>query len=198
MASNAQKTPLVSSLNDVAIKRAADAIQQLGKALPCHVLAVVGQIVTVAFDITSPTFTLPNVTIPVATSHYDWLPVQIGDKGVTFPADAYLGGVSGLGSGVANLSEPANLSALVFLPVSNAAWTVADPNMRVIKGPQGVMLTTLAGLGILSVTDSAISLSVAGQTLVVDATGVIINGRVFLLHEHSGVQSGPDITGPVV
>lgn len=147
---NYTKTPVAESLNRIARQNAATAIQKLGKALPCSVVAVKGQVVKVKFEINS-SFTIPQVTIPIATSRYDWLPVQPGDAGVTLPADAYLGGVSGLGGGTANLTPRANLTALVFIPCANAAWTVANPNQRVVQGPQGVVIKDTAGNAIIEV-----------------------------------------------
>ena len=200
MADNAQKTPLGLALNQFAQRKILDAIRTLGRALPCRVVAVSGQIVTVAFEIQSPTFTLPTVAMPIATSVYDWLPVQEGDQGYTAPADAYLGGVSGLGGGVAALTLPGNLSALVFVPVSNAAWEPpgGDPDMRVVQGPDGVLIQDLSGavLASFSKTDG-ISMSFGGHTLEINATGVIIDGKVFLLHKHSEVATGGDDSGPV-
>src|SRR6185437_12230915 len=71
-----------------------------------------------AFEVTS-SITLPNITIPKAESNWIRMPTQVGDKGWTVPADAYLGAISGLGGGTPTLSRPHNLAALVFVPVSN-------------------------------------------------------------------------------
>lgn len=151
-ASNARKSPLGLSLNQFAQKKIADAIAQLGGELPCRVIAVAGQIVTVSFEIDSAPFTLPQVSMPIATSVYDWIPVQVGDRGLTSTSDVYLGGVSGLGGGVADLSRPGNLGALMFVPVANAGWLPpaqtggnADPNVRVVQGPAGVLIQDQAG-----------------------------------------------------
>lgn len=153
MPDNAQKTPLARSINRFAEEKILDAMQILGKALPCSVVAVAGQIVTVNFDLDAQPFTFPNVRMPIATWVYDWIPVQIGDKGVTIPSDVYLGGVSGLGGGVANLTQQANLSSLVFLPVGNAAWRPPgtapngpiNSNVRVVQGPEGVLIRDMQG-----------------------------------------------------
>lgn len=140
MADNAQKTPLAVSLDRLGNVKAADAIGQLGKALPCSVVSVSGSIVTVKFEVQSG-YTLPNITCPVFGPQYIRYPLQVGDKGVVFPADAYLGGVSGLGGGVASLTTPGNLSALVFFPIGNATWSAPDdPNAVVIYGPTGVII----------------------------------------------------------
>ena len=189
MAHDGLKNPLAESLNLIAQQRAADAIQALGQALPCHVVAVAGQIVTVAFDTVTPGQTLPQVKMPILTSPYDWLPVQVGDKGVTVPSDVYLGGVSGLGGGTATLAPVGNLSALVFAPVANAAWSTTYQNYRVVQGPDGVVLQTLDGAVVLKL----------------DATGVTITGNLTVTGDTSFgggskkvVLDGDAVTGGVV
>lgn len=145
MSDNAKKTHLAVALDNIPRQRAADAIQSLGKELPCHVTKIEGQIVTVAFDTTSP-FTLPQVTMPINSFQDDWLPIQVGDKGVARTADVYLGGVSGLGTGNANLLRQSNLSMLVFHPATNKAWTPPggfDQNDRIMQSRgKGVALVS--------------------------------------------------------
>lgn len=153
-ASNARKYPFGLSLNQFASKKIADAIAQLGGQLPCTVVGVQGQIVNVSFDVNAAPFTLPRVSMPIATWVYDWIPVQFGDQGMTVTADVYMGGVSGLGGGAPNLSRPGNLTALVFVPVSNATWLPPanqDPNVRVVQGPNGVQIQDLAGKCLVNV-----------------------------------------------
>jgi hypothetical protein len=194
------KTPFADSIHQVSQQRASDTISLLGKALPCHVLSVSGQLVTVAFDVQSE-FTLPLITMPIATSIYDWIPIQIGTKGLSIPSDVYLGGVSGLGGGTATLTQPGNLSALVFLPVSNSSWTPpgsSNLNQRVLQGEGGVMLQDMAGTSIINITPENISLNAGGHSIVINSNGVTIDGRVFLTHEHSGVKSGTNTTQGVV
>ena len=135
MAANAQKVPLARSINDAAAKRASDAIAVSGKSLPCRVVAIDGWIVEVSFELLGP-FTLPNVTVPVASSLYDYLPLRPGDPGVVRAEDVRLGGISGLGAGTASpVGLVGNLSALVFEPIGNAAW----------QGPDAVTVQTLDG-----------------------------------------------------
>jgi hypothetical protein len=138
-----------------------------------------------------------------------WLPIRVGDQGVTMTADVYLGGISGLGGGAAGLSRPGNLTALIFQPVANAAWLPpgGDPNMRVIQGPDGVQIQDLAGKVIGTFSKSnGITLSFGGNSIVINSSGITINGqgnttiesRVFLNHEHKGVQTGGGVTQGVV
>lgn len=138
-----QKLPFARSTNLIAEGRAADAIQLLGKALPAQVTAVSGSIVTVKFLVQS-SYNLQQVTIPSAGSEYIRLPIRVKDLGVVFPADVFLGGVTGLGTGVASLTLPANLSSLVFFPVGNKNWSASEsPGKIVLYGPDGSILRDL-------------------------------------------------------
>lgn len=166
MADNAQKTPLARTLNQVAVKAALNQIQQIGKALPASVVSVSGSIVTVKFEVQS-SFTLPNVTIPMAGPEYIRFPTQVGDKGIVLPADVSLGGISGLGMGTAALALQANLSALVFLPIANKNWSPSEnPNAIVLYGPDGGILRTSDSLGMVKVSALGTDITVPlGKTL---------------------------------
>jgi len=139
MADTHLKLPIAKYLPTLIQDKILDAMQLTGKSLPCHVVSVSGAIVTVAFDIASD-FTLPNVKIPLFGPEYVRYPIQDGDKGAVIAFDARLGGNSGLGSGVADLSQPANLTALVFLPFGNTEWEDVDPDAVTVYGPNGVVL----------------------------------------------------------
>jgi hypothetical protein len=203
MTGNALKTPFTRSLNMAAQRRALDAIQLQGKALPASVVAVSGSIVTVKFELSGP-YTLPPVTCPLFGPEYIRYPVQIGDAGVVFPADAYLGGVSGLGGGVADLTIPANLSALVFFPVANKAWSAPDnANAVVIYGPDGVILRNTANTASIKVGPSGITLTDPnGNVIAMGSAGIKFTaGGVTVgatTHDHSGVTSGTGTSGPPV
>lgn len=197
MSGVSRKLPLGRTLNQIAMGRAEDAIQLLGKALPCSVVSRTGTIVKVRFEVNS-VFTLADVVCPLAGSEYARPPIQPGCKGVAFPADAYLGGMSGLGGGVADLTRHANLSTLVFFPIGNTGHQTVDPNVHTIYGPAGVTLRDSGGAAVFQLTATSMTLSVAGHSIVINNTGVVIDGRVFLTHDHSGVQTGGGITGPVV
>lgn len=151
MSDNSQKTPFARSMNQFAEQKAISAIQTLGKSLPCHVVAVSGSIVTVKFDLQTG-FTLPDVTCPMFGPEYIRYPTQVGDKGVAMSADAYIGGVSGLGGGVASLALRANLSALIFLPIANKDWSPTDnANAIVLYGPDGAVIRTVDMSNVLTV-----------------------------------------------
>ncbi|MDN7744731.1 hypothetical protein QZM78_11805 [Burkholderia multivorans] len=206
MADNYSKLPLQRSLNRVAIARAAQAIEDTGNALPCRVTKVSGAIVTVEFELQG-TWTLPPVTIPKAESPWIRNPTQEGDKGVTMPADAYLGGISGLGGGTADFRRRGNLSALVFVPVSNANSAPDDPNAAQVCGPNGMIARTTQGTpsscvvnqnGVsmtygdasLSLTATGIVMSFGGHTITLDASGLSIDGNSYANHTH-GYFPGP-------
>lgn len=197
MADNSRKTPLVASQDQFVRRKINNALQLTGKALPCHVVAVDGPIVTIAFDINT-TDTIPNVTVPIFGSIYAQAPTQINDKGVVFSVDVYLGGISGLGGGTADLGQRANLSSLVFFPVGNKNWE-PSPNASayLVQGPDGVILRDTGGASVITLTPTEISLNVGGHSILINSSGVTIDGKVFLTHMHIGVQSGGSDTGGV-
>lgn len=196
MSGDPQKTPLAQTVSAFANRRALDEIAKTGRALPCRVTAVSGQLVTVAFEVAGAL--LPSVTIPLAAWAYDWIPARAGDKGVTMPADTRLGGISGQGGGTADLAQTANLSALMFVPCANATWTVPDATQRVVQGPGGVLLQTLDGHVKLNLTETGIAFTVNGKTWSWDASGLTMsNGVVIETHIHNqGVDSHGDTEQP--
>ncbi len=215
MPSQFSKLWLQDTQNRIAILRARLAIQSQGRALPCHVEAVNGAIVTVAFDIDPSPWPLPQITIPKSESPWIRMPTQIGEKGMTLPADAYLGGASGLGGGVADTSSPGNFSALVFVPISNSGSPPDDPNAAQVQGPNGAIIQTTSGTTSKVVTNTSGTVITFGSvTFTVNASGVTIdvngtqyvfaasdatfNGTAFMTHVHSGVTTGPGDTGGVV
>jgi hypothetical protein len=173
MTGNAQKTPLVATLNRFAEAKAADAAQVEPKQLPCSVVTVVSSgVVTVKFEVQAADAlgaTLPNVTVPVAWPEYVRYPVQPGDKGFCLSADAFLGGVSGLGGGVASLVRQGNLATLAFQPVGSTAWTRTT-------NADAVVIYGVAGGGVALYSD------IAGQavSLVLTKNGITITGNVTL------------------
>lgn len=118
--SDAHKNPLSRTLSGFATQKALDEIAKIGLRLPGHVTAVSGAIVTVNFDVEG--LTLPQITMAAAMSRYARAPIQIGDLGYATTADAYLGGVTGLGGGVADSTQRGNLATLVWVPLGNKSW----------------------------------------------------------------------------
>lgn len=216
---SAQKTPLARTLPQFARQKVLEQIEQQGRALPCHVVAVRGQIVTVAFDVEAAPQLLPQVTIPLVTGVYDWQPVQVGDKGMTVPADVYLGGVSGLGGGVADLTPRANLTALLFVPIANSSWSApgGDAGKRVVQGPNGALIQDTSGeaVGLFSksngitlsfggyeiqITSTGITFTGGSRTVTFNSSGFTIDGIAFETHAHQylpGTGAQTDTSGPV-
>lgn len=200
MSDNSRKTPLASSLNRFARKTINDAYQLTGKALPASIVSADQGIVTVKFEVTAGSTPLPNVTIAIAESQYNRLPLQPGDNGVVVPADVLLGGITGLGSGTPSLySQAANLGALVFLPTANAGWADVDGTKTFTAGPNGAIIQDLSGAAIINVDKTnGIKLSFGGHSIEIKSDNVYIDGKPFLPHSHSGVMTGGSDTGPVV
>ncbi|ENJ5464739.1 hypothetical protein AB1N55_004882, partial [Salmonella enterica subsp. enterica serovar Lubbock] len=135
-----KKLSFGGNMNNFADQKIAAAMQMAGKILPAEVVSQSGKMVTVTFLLRDIPYTLPQLTIPLFGPQYIRYPMQKGDKGIVIPADAYLGGVSGLGGGTADLTTPANLSALVFLPISNTEWENVDGQVLTLYGPEGVTI----------------------------------------------------------
>ena len=198
MSNNAQTTPFVKSLVNYTRAEISAQIQQLGQALPVTVVSVQNAMVTVNFDLTGP-ITFPQIEVPQAISRYARPPTQVGDKGFVVAADAYLSSSTGLGTGTAVYNQqPANLSALVFVPLSNTGWPSVDLNAYNITAPNGCVIKDDTGASVITLTPTSITLAHGASSIVIDASGVKIMGRDFLTHHHSGVQTGASNTGNVV
>lgn len=113
---NSQKTPLAQSLQKLIGVRAQDAINAIGKGLPCTVASVDGPgIVTVNFEVSVSPATLPQVQMPVNKPRYINYPIKVGDIGVALSADLRTGGLTGLGGGTPNIQDTvANMAAMTF------------------------------------------------------------------------------------
>ncbi|MHB8914731.1 MAG: hypothetical protein ACYC4K_02840 [Thiobacillus sp.] len=218
MSNNFSKLWAQKRINQASIQRAQEAIHATGRALPCVVTAVSGSIVTVAFQVAQSNYTLPRITIPKAESNWIRNPTQVGDTGITVPADVYIGIISGLGSGLPNINvRPANLSALVFMPVSNKASPPQDQNAAQIQGPNGAIIQTTTGTASSVVTNqngttvtfggasivvnaSGISMSFSGKTVALTSSGLTIDGILFDTHAHQytpGTGAATNTGGPV-
>lgn len=204
-----QKIPFQQSLNSFAQRKVSKALQMLGQALPARVVGVAGSIVTVAFDVTPPDgVVLPQVTIPIFGGEWIRYPTQVGDKGFVIPADVSLRHVSGLGTGIPDLTDPGNLTALVFMPVGNANWFSVNPNYLVLYGKTGVEITTPNLDCTLTLTSSGIVINLNGGNLTINNGNTTMNGNLTVTgtitnngknigstHTHSGVQPGSGNTG---
>lgn len=182
MASNIQKIPVTASLAAMGIKTASNQSQRQGRCYPCTVAAVNGAIITVNYEVQSTIFTFPQTQMPLFGPEYIRYPIQVGDKGMAVSADIFLGGMSGLGTGTATLSEIPNLGGLVFLPIGNANWSTVDPNATTLYGPNGVVLRD-------SDSKVTITLTPSGVTINMNSNGnvSILNGD---LHVQGDVIAG--------
>jgi hypothetical protein len=186
MVDTSQKIPFNQSINEFVTTKVRELIHQTGRSLPCSVVSVSGAIVTVKFEVTDDVFTIPNVTMPLFGPEYIRYPIQPGDKGVALAADAYLGGMSGLGGGVASLTQQGNLGTLVFFPIGNKNWTKVDPKAVTIYGPNGVVMRDTSSKSMIVLVPD--SITATGQTFVevivgptsltVSASGVTIIGNL--------------------
>lgn len=196
-ATNSQKTPFLRSFNDAMRVRAGNRQATTGKTYPCTVTKVTGSIVTVKFEVSQPPFTLPQSTMPVFGPEYIRYPIQVGCKGMAIAADAFIGAMSGLGTGVADLSEQPNLSCLMFMPVGNVGFSSVDGQKIVLYGPDGAIIKAMSGLANITLTPNEITLAVGSVSIVINSGGVIIQGKAFLPHTHTGVMVGSANTGGV-
>ncbi|ECN8820292.1 phage baseplate protein [Salmonella enterica subsp. enterica serovar Newport] len=155
--SNAQKLSFLRTLSEMMTDSGRGQAELKGRELPCHVVAVKGQIVTVQFDMLPEGINFPQITIPVATFPYIRYPIQPGDKGVTIAADVSLRGVSGLGTGMATLSYSMSLTPLFFVPIANKDWSEEDPNKIVLYGPDGAIIKTEDGASSVTVQPGKIT-----------------------------------------
>lgn len=177
MSNNHAKLWVQRKINQAAIDRAKEAIHSTGKALPCRVISVSGPIVTVSFDVDSTPWTLPQITIPKAESNWRRDPTQVGDTGITIPADVQIGHISGLGSGLPKLtSHPGNLSALIFMPISNKNSPSPDNNAALLQGPNGTINRTTSGVTSSVVTDqNGTTVTYGSNVIKINSTEVFSN-----------------------
>ncbi len=191
-----QKLPLSRTLPKAVHEQVNDAFQKTGQALPCSVVSVRGAIITVKFEINSK-FTLPNVTIPLAGAEYIRYPIQAGDKGYVVPADARLAGMSGIGGGVSDLSQPANLTALVFFPFGNANWSGVDPQAVVIYGPNGVVLRDTGNASNVTLTPQGVAIT-APKFDVTTTGNTTVKSAVIMLKGGNGAAAVGVVQGNCV
>lgn len=176
--SNAQKLSFLRTLSEMTTSSGNQQAELKGRELPCHVVAVNGQIVTVQFDMLPEGITFPQITIPVATFPYIRFPIQPGDQGVTIAADVSLRGVSGLGTGMATLSYSMSLTPLFFVPLANKDWSEEDPRKIVLYGPDGAILKTEDGSS--SVTVAPEEIRQKSKVVYLEAEDIFMKGKIHL------------------
>lgn len=195
------KLPLYNALETAIDGKIKNALQALGKALPCSVVSASGTIVTVSFNVNLP-WTLPQVTIPVVGWQWMRAPIQVGDEGYALPADLSLGQISGLGGSTAATSRvPANLSALVFMPVGNKSFVAVDPNAVTLYGPNGVVLQDTNAVAQVKINPTEINATIGTTSIHTDGTTITITaGASTIVATSSSVAitaAAIDLNGPV-
>jgi len=145
-----------------------------GQEWPCTVESVAGAIVTISFNVASDR-TLPQVTCPIAESRYVRLPIRKGDQGVAIAATARLGGVTGLGAGLAPLAAPSNLGGLLFVPLGNANWNTIDPDAVVIQAPNGAKILTDDSASEIIVDQTQVKVIQGSTTVTISGGNVTID-----------------------
>jgi len=190
-----QKTPFSVSISNLIQNKLNENQQAFGFQLPCRVTKVTGSIVTVAFEIdTGGQFNFPEVQCPIAQSTYVRLPVQVGDFGVCMAADARLGGVTGLGQGLAPLDLPFNLGALIYVPIGNLNWSSVDPNAVNINAPNGAVIRDTNNNTTITLVPSGVTVIHGSTKMVIDSSGVTITGNL-TVHGLITGDNGFHITG---
>lgn len=181
MSSINTKKPLNTSLPRAMRERIQDGKFIAGQEWPCTVVSVDGAIVKISFNVASD-FTLPQVICPIAESRYVRLPIKPGDQGLAVAATARLGGVTGLGAGLAPIASPSNLGGLVFLPLGNIEWNTIDPDAVVIQAPNGSKILTddgaseiIVDTGQVKVTQGDVTVEITGGVVTVTADHVVVN-----------------------
>lgn len=204
MASNAQKQHYSKTSDAYLQSRSNDFSWVEGQALPATVTAVEGSIVTVSLTLNASPFVIPGLVVPVIGTEYLRAPIQVGCKGMVISADAYLDAQTGLGSGTPDFTQPANLTALAFVPLGNKGWTSVDGNKLVLYGVNGLILQDAASptckitltnegfvatLGALTLTFSSAGLALSGGGKITD------NGVSVETHVHTNTQPGTGESG---
>lgn len=183
---NAQKTPLAQSLQKFGQAKAQDAIQQLGKGLPCTVVKVISPgIVTVNFEVAVLPAPLPHVTMSVGKPPYIQYPIQVGDIGVALSADLLTGGLTGLGAGVPNLNDATgNLAAMTFFWLGSTKETFINSQATTLLEPTGHSHVSVSPAG----TDVKNSITIDGNaTISTGATGTFTSLEGLVITVQSGV-----------
>lgn len=194
------KLNFASSMNRFTERKIENALQKSGKVLPASVVKQTGNMITVSFELRDIPYVLPQVTIPLFGPQYIRYPMQPGDKGIVIPADTYIGGVSGQGGGIADMTPPANLSALVFLPISNTEWQDVDGQVVTVYGPEGVTLRDSGSNTTFLLKPDSIAISTPDSfTVTVGGTVISLIGTKWSISGEAGhLQDSVASTSPAI
>jgi len=179
MADNAQKTPFSRSMQRFTSGVAKQANRILGKSVPATISKIAGPIVTVNYEVQNAN--LPGqVQMPVLGSRYYRPPYVQGEKGFAVSSDYYLGGMSGLGGGTADLSQRGNLTTQAWAPVGNSGWPSVDPNTNVVTGgSNGVLIRDSEGAACtLALTSSGVVITIGANVVTISSSGVTVTQAI--------------------
>ncbi|HDG1722361.1 TPA: hypothetical protein PFE21_003675 [Kluyvera ascorbata] len=198
--STEKKLNFSGNMNSFTESKIASASQMAGKILPASVVSRSGNMITVQVLLRDTPYVIPHLKVPLFGPEYIRYPMQPGNKGILIPADTYLGGISGLGGGTADLTPPANLSALTFLPISNTEWEGVDPNVLTMYGPEGVTLRDSGSNTTFLLTPDSITIVTPEQFKVtVGGTAFTLTGNSWALTGQSGtIQDSDASTSPSI
>lgn len=198
--STEKKLSFAGNMHSFAANKIAQAQLMAGKVLPAEIVKRTENMVIVQVLLRDVPYTIPHLTVPLFGPEYIRYPLQPGDKGILIPADTYLGGISGLGGGTADLTPPANLSALTFLPISNTEWESVDPNVLTMYGPEGVTLRDSGSKTTFLLTPTSITIATPEQFKVtVGGTAFTLTGNSWALTGQSGtIQDSDASTSPSI
>lgn len=188
---------MARTLEAFANRKVRGALAQLGQELPATVASIASPgTVVVQFQVTNTVYTLPNIEVPIVGSQWVRLPIQVGTPGMVMTADAYLGGMSGIGGGVADLVPRGNLGMLVWVPLGSRNWAASsNPNAVDLNGPDGVIIRDTGSLSKIVLTPTGIDLYPPGVTPAVVHGNLTVTGNIMGANlELSGSIQGPGAT----
>ena len=169
------KNPQYVTIPSAIQNKVVDAIRLQGKNLSCHVTAVQGALITVQFDLND-IYTLPQITVPLFGPEYIRYPIKASDLGFVMAVDVSTSYTSGQGGSAPNLSDPAPLEALYFMPIGNKNWSTVNPSQVTIYAPQGVLLENFPSTNSsINITPSEIVMTVGSCTVTMNATTITMN-----------------------
>lgn len=151
-----------------------DALQINNFALPCHVIAVAGAMITIQFDVQS-NYVLPQITVPLFGPEYIRYPIKATDLGVLVPINTQIGFTAGLAPRPPNLSlnsDACNLEGLFFMPVGNKNWVTVDPQQVTVYAPNGITLRDTGSGAVIVLHPTSITATIGSTSLAMSSSTI--------------------------
>ncbi len=225
--SQSRRLPIQQNVNQAAVNRAAEVLTTKGLGLPCKIVTANDQTVTVEFtvaNVTLPNMTLPIAEPLYSRAPYQVgdrgvaLPAdaalhEASGQSTTQPKFQACGNLGALFFfPISNVTWPASPNKNMYLLQGPAGFLIRSLDGTVsVTGTQGSNLVLAYGGNNATINSSGVTISGGGSNVSITSSGVSIsgttvnitgilnvNGQPYLLHAHTGVMSGPSITGPVV